>query len=288
MAFLASHRTFAVKSELDIFATKPTQNSIESGQYIELRPLSILDRNSPIEFFLAESDNYIDLSRTQLYLRVKITKEDGTALEAADAVSPINNFHGSLFEHVSVELNNKVITPPSNLYAYRCIIEKLLNYGTDASKSHLSSGLFTADDYSNMKNVGSSGFVERKSFMKDGVVELMDFLHTDICSQEKFLLNGVSVRVKLYRTKPSFALMTGNDDEANYKIDIEEAILLIRKVVVNPSIALAHQKVLGRANCKLNINRIELKSLTLAKDTQTKAISNIYLGKLKEKNNFET
>lgn len=31
MAFISSHRSMTTKTELDIFATPPTQNSVESG-----------------------------------------------------------------------------------------------------------------------------------------------------------------------------------------------------------------------------------------------------------------
>src|SRR5690349_8376022 len=177
MAFVNSHNAFSLKSELDLFTTKPVQNCVESGYFTELRPVSIIDSESPIEFYLAGSDEYIDIAHTKLNLRVKITKEDGTPLGETSTVSPINNFLSSLFEHLAVELNGKTITPPSNSYHYRSYIEMLLNYSSEAKKTHIQSNLFYQDQAGAMDDVNSSGFVARKKFISKGVFELSGHLH---------------------------------------------------------------------------------------------------------------
>lgn len=123
MAFINAHKTFAIKTECDLFSIKPTQNSVENGFFQESRPVSVLESDAPIEFFICATDDYIDLSHTQIQLRVKVLREDGSKLKPDDSVSICNNFLDSLFEHVSIELNNKTITPPSNSYHYRSYIE---------------------------------------------------------------------------------------------------------------------------------------------------------------------
>lgn len=120
MAFINSHTSMVLKSELDMFNSKPTQMAVESGFYQEYRPISVLDSDGPLEFFISGSEDYIDLSHTQLLLRVKIVKEaDGSVVGADENVAPINNFLHSLFEHLAIELNGKTITTPSNSYHYR-------------------------------------------------------------------------------------------------------------------------------------------------------------------------
>lgn len=147
MAFVANRQSLAVKSELDLFVVKPVQTSIEAGYYHEARPVSILDDGSgPIEFVITPSDEYIDLSRTQIELKVKVATSADAELGAAHTVVPVNCFLASLFDHVSLELNGKTITPPSNKYCYRAYIEKLLNYSTEAKNTHLASSLFVQDE----------------------------------------------------------------------------------------------------------------------------------------------
>lgn len=278
MAFISSHKSFAVKSELDLFDTKPTQMSVESGFFQEHRPISVLDSDAPLEFVVSGTDDYIDLSHTQIQLRVKIVKEDGSALTDEDNVAPVNNFLHSIFDHVGIELNNKTITTPSNSYHYRSYIETLLNYTEEAKKTHLSSSLFVKDEAGKMDDVKSSGFTERKSYMRNGVIELSGYIHSELMSQDKYLINGVSMRLKFYRSKPEFALMTSEDDGKSYKIDILEAILLVRKATINPSVLIAHARALSRANVKMPINRVDIKVISIPTDMQTKLLDNVYIG----------
>ncbi|KAJ8036271.1 hypothetical protein HOLleu_20193 [Holothuria leucospilota] len=80
------------KSELDLFTIPLTQTSIERGDWKEYRSLPSINAGGPIEFYVFGSgEEYIDLGQTQLYVRAKITKKDGSALEE-NAVGPINLF----------------------------------------------------------------------------------------------------------------------------------------------------------------------------------------------------
>lgn len=278
MAHINSHKLFALKSELDLFTTKQSQNCVETGYFHECRPVSILDSDSPIEFYLSESDDYIDPAHTKINLRIKILNEDGTPLARDSKVVPVNNFLCSLFEHLSIELNGKCITPPSNSYHYRSYIETLLNYSVEAKNTHLTSSLFYHDESGKMNDVAGSGFVARKNYIKDGAFELSSHIHTELTSQEKYLINNVSIRFKFYRSKSSFALMTTPDDNKNYRIDITDAVLLVRKVKINPSVVFAHEKTLLKSNIKMPINRIDLKTISIAAGIQTKSCDNVFIG----------
>lgn len=278
---MSNHQSIAVKTELDLFNVKPTQTSIESGYYHECRPVSVLDGNSgPIEFVISPSDDYIDLSRMQIEVKVKITTEDGAALGAAHTVAPVNCFLSSLFEHVTVEINGKTITPPSNLYPYRSYLEKLINYSKDAKSTHLTSALFVQDEAGNMDSVEGSGFVKRKAFMKNGVIQMSDFIHTELCGQNKFLINGVGMRIKFYPSKNSFSLMKTSADQVNYKITFLEAVLVVRKARINPSVMIAHERALTKSNVKMPINRVDVKAITIPSHIQSKSLDNVYIGSM--------
>lgn len=280
MAFISNHRSVAVKSELDLFTVKPTQTSVESGFYQEYRTIAIIDSDAPLEFQVPPSDDYIDLSHTQIELKVKITTENGDELTAAHTVAPVNSFLTSLFEHVSIDLNNKTVTPPSNLYHYRSMIETVLNYTKEAKSTHLSSSLYVDDESGKMDEADSAGFVARKAFMKNGVLELSGYIHSELMAQDKYLLNGVGMRFKFYRSKPEFCLIKKADDAVKYKINIQEAVLLVRRVKINPSVAIAHERALGNANVKIPINRVDVKALTVPAALQSKTIDNIFIGNM--------
>lgn len=279
MAYINSHRSAALKSELDLFAVPPTQNSVEDGSMHCYRPMAALSDTSPIEFIISgHGDEYIDLAHTALHLLVKIVPEKQREGASAAVIAPVNNWMHSIFSQVDVYLNQKCVTPPSNHYNYRAYIENLLNYGSDAKNSHLRTVLWDKDtDSFDSVDSTNKGFVSRYNATKDQkVVELYGNLHCDIFNQDKFLLNGVEVGVRLIKASNAFHLM----GSAAGNIEILDANLFVRKVKINPSILVAHARALSIATAKYPITRVDIKSITISKDVQSKSIDNLYLGQL--------
>ncbi|XP_063972043.1 uncharacterized protein F54H12.2-like [Diachasmimorpha longicaudata] len=195
-------------------------------------------------------EEYIDLAHIMIKVRARILKPDGSAV-LEDSVGPVNNFLHSMFNQVDVYFNQKVVTPPNNLYAYRAYIETLLNYGTDAKSSHLGMSLWATDSYGAMDSTAvaagdarnNNRLAARQAFTKDGkAFDLLGHLHCDVFNQDKFLMNGVELRVRLIRAKDDFCLM--DDSALNYKLRIVEASLIVRRVKLSPGILIAHAKTL--------------------------------------------
>jgi len=68
---------------LDLFSVPPTQTSVKNGTWVEYHPLTRVGDGSPIEFDISGTgEDYIDLANTMLYVQAKITKQDGTNLDA--------------------------------------------------------------------------------------------------------------------------------------------------------------------------------------------------------------
>ena len=98
MAFVHHESQECTKSELDLFTIPATQTSITKGQWIEYHPLSNITDSGPIEFSVSGSgEEYLDLARTLLFLKAKITKANGTALDLNEQVGPVNLFLHALF-----------------------------------------------------------------------------------------------------------------------------------------------------------------------------------------------
>lgn len=112
--------------------------------------MSAISSNGPIEFNIPSSnEEYTSLAETQLFIRVNIIKLNAenkpVDLEADEPVGPVNLFLHSLFSQVDVYLNDRLITPSTNTYAYESIIQTLLSYGSDAKHTQLTSALFYPD-----------------------------------------------------------------------------------------------------------------------------------------------
>lgn len=282
MSFLHPHTCECVKSELDVFSVPPTQTSIENGQWIPYKPISALTDSSPIQFSVpAQGSEYIDLSHTKLYLKASVTKEDGKPLTETDHAGPVNNFLHSLFSQVDVYLGQKLISPANNTYPYRSYIESVLMYGPAAKTSHLTMSLWYDDLPGKMDDTTgteNTGLKKRKQFTDlSKEVELLGHLHADIFNQEKFLINGVELGVKLVRSQDKFSLMS---ESLSVKVNIIEATLLIRRVKINPSVLIAHNKALEHGNAKYPITRTDVKLFTIPSQVQGKTLDNVYLGQL--------
>ena len=280
MSFVHSHSHDCTKSEIDLFALPPTQTHIEYGQWVVYKPISSLADEAPIEFVIpGQGDEYIDLSHTLLNIKAKILKNDGTVMVAADdeAIGPINNWMHSLFSQIDVYLNQKIVSSASNNYPYRAYFENLLSYGPAAKNSHLTTVMWYKDTPGNMGLENNEGLEKRREFTKRSkIVDMIGHVHSDIFNQEKFLLNGVELKLRLVRSRDTFSLM----GVEGYKIKITEANLLVRRVKVSPSVLISHAKGLEKHTAKYPITRADVKTNTISTGVRSASLDNVFNGQL--------
>ena len=274
-----------MKSELDLFAVPPTQTSIEEGGWIEHQPLTSLDSGGPIEFILpGTGDAYLDLANTYLHVRAKIVNGNGTDIGADTPVAPVNNWLHSLFSQVDVYLNDTLVTPSSNTHPFRSYVETLLSYGAEAKKTQLTSQLWYKDTAGHMEgttvNAGNLGLVERGRYLAESrVVDMMGRLHVDLFIQDKFLLNGVDVKIRLVRSKDAFSLMADGQNP-DYKVRIVEATLFARKAVLSPTVQMAHIKALAKGTAKYPLRPVDCKVYSIPQGAMSHTYENLFLGTL--------
>ncbi|KAK2193302.1 hypothetical protein NP493_16g12037 [Ridgeia piscesae] len=154
----------------------------------------------------------------------------------------------SLFSQVDVSLNGTLVTPSTNTYPYRAYIEILLSLGAEAKHSQLTCVLWYKDtaDHMDATDTANEVLQKRQDYtVGSRVVDMMGRLHVDLFFQDRYLLNGVDIKVRLVQSKDTFALMAGGSTPA-YKITIVEAALFARKAKLNPSVQMGHIKALDR------------------------------------------
>ena len=270
MAFIHEGSCECTKSELDLFSVPPTQTTIESGAFVEFRPISTLTDGAPIEFDVTSSgDDYIDFANSYLHVKAKTVRANGANLEAADTVGPVNNLLHSLFSQVDVSLNGTLITNSSNTYPYRSYLENLLSYGPAAKSSQLTSELFYKDEAGKMDKPNpleandadkNKGLAKRAAFTtRSREVGLVGRIH--VVFQNRYMLNEVNTKIKLTRSKDAFCLMAVGDQA--FKVKITSAAFLARKVKISPSVYLAHAKTLENGMAKYPIRRVVCKTFTV-------------------------
>ena len=242
---------FCSKAELELFSTPPVNVSMERGDFAIHRTLASLTDTSPLEFFVPGSpEEYVDLGRTRLYVKLKIVKLDGSNPDAAAKLSTANLLLHSLFTQVDCKLNQKLVSPSVNTYPYKAYLETLLAHGRESKTTWLESEMYhqdgpPSDSHDPTAGGANPGLVARRNRIKVGkTVELVGRPHVDIFQQDKYLLNGVDMSLKFIRSPSLFHLIS--DDASGFKAVIMDAALYVRKVKINPSISLEHHKTLDQ------------------------------------------
>ncbi|KAK6175844.1 hypothetical protein SNE40_014224 [Patella caerulea] len=272
-----------LSSGLDLFTAANTKVDIESGKWHEYHPISNLDSGAPLEFYLSGSgEEYLDLAQSFFTVRAKILNSDGTNIADDANVGPVNNFLHSLFSQIDLSLNGKRVSQPAAVNPYRCYLENLLSYGSDAQKSNLltcqfcldTPGHFESSDVSDAG--GNKGFKFRaKAFKGSKSVDMLGKLHLDLFSQNKYLLNGVDMRLRMVRSKDTFCPMAATD---TFKVVIEKASLCIRRLKLNPAVTVAHASALMKRNAIYPIRRVDVKSFTIPTGNRSLDKDNLFLG----------
>lgn len=287
MAFLHTHSCESLKSELELFTVPSTQVTIESSHWVHYKPIASLSDDCPIEFNIpGNTEEYIDLAHTMLYLKVSIKTDSKT--EGADAalqaqiknVGPVNNFMHSLFSQVDVSFNQKLVTPPCNGYGYRAYIENLLNYSSDAKNSHLQSVCWFNDTAGYMDDLkdGNSGLKARRNMLNGSKsIDMIGHLHCDVFNQNKFLLNGIDLKVRLIKARPAFTIM---DETGTFYVHFEEATLQIRRVKISPGVLIAHANTLSKTTAKYDLTRVDVKSVAISQGILSHSIDSVIIGQI--------
>jgi len=282
MAFIHEQSCECTKSELDLFSIPPTQTSMEQGSWVEYHPLTTVTDGSPIEFDISGTgEDYIDFSNTMLYVRAKVTQNNGDDLADDAAVGPVNLFLHSLFSQVDISLNGTLITASTNTYPYRALLETLLSYGEDAKKTQLTSALFYKDQAGRMDSVDfaaaavNGGLAKRRALVAGSrEFDMMGRLHADIFFQDRYIINEVGIKIKLVRSKDLFCLMGA------CKVKILHAAMFVRKVKLMPSVFLAHAKTLERGTAKYPIRRVVCKSFAVPQNYLDVSHEKLFSGQL--------
>lgn len=270
-------------SELALFDLPPTQVAVSDIHYQEIRPLSQISGDSPIEFLIngQNSQDYLDLKGTLLCVKLKVKKADGTALPKGEKVGPANLFLQSLFSSTEVTLQNKA-TITCNYNPYRAMIETLIGFGEDAKTSQLTSQLFIKDQKDKMAiadpSQGNIGLYERAKYIAESKnLDMVGPIFHDLFQMSRYLINECDLRLRLNRTKPEFSLLC-NESLPAYTVDIEDIFLLARKIRCNPAVIFGHSEILKSENAKYPFMKKEMRLQSIPKDSSSFHWDNLFQG----------
>lgn len=286
MAFLSEiNTTTAEPCELSLFSDPPNQVALQKIYFSETRPISSFDADdAPLEFAIPGSGNeYMDLRRSRLYLKAKITKSDGTALTNLEKTGIINLPLQSLFSQIDVYMNGKCVTQNANNYPWKAYLKVLLSNGTEASESHLQTQLYYPDrddmDDANPAAGKNTGLRTRYVFTQQSrTFDLEGPLYLDCFYLDKYLINGVDLQMRLFRSRPEFVMMS-TETSPSYKVTILDAVFKACKIRVDSAILLNHAETITKTPARYNYVKSDVKMTTISDQTSEFYWDDVWNGK---------
>ena len=279
----------AILTELNYFESSITQLSV-NGEYDRVYgPMQTMVPGSPIEFFVHGADGlYLDLYNSKLEIRVKITQADGVDLPNNANVGPVNDLLNTMFKSVEMELGGVVITDPTTRYAYRAVIENLINYNRLVSQTRLLAEGWKKDTAGHMNVTditgNNLGLRSRAAcFARSRGVTLIGRPHLDLFHQEKLIPSNIDLKLRFIPHKSSFLLKTaapGDHAQHNYRIILSNARLFIRTKEISMNLIMAQEKLLQTRNYSIRYDRILSKILTIPTGTTQIEFDSVFQGKL--------
>ena len=267
----------AVNSGLLLLDKLPTSHAIQHSGFTDYHPVTSLD-SGPIEFVVTgTNEEYIDLNDVHLRVLIRVTLSDGTAIDASKhQVAFINSALSSLFSDVTLILNDKQVEGSQQHYGYKSYILQLLQYPSSVKRTHLAITGWIDDEAGKLDDATNTGFVKRaKQLDGSPVIELFGPLNLDLFRQDRYLLSHTSMRIRLKRAPEAFVLQDPTGTH-KYKIEFKDALLQVRRALINPNIINAHAKGLLKNNAQYPVNHTDLKTYTIAKDVSTDIKENLF------------
>lgn len=288
MSFESTHEDAIIGTvpQLNLFEGPVIQSGVEKTMFVEYRPTSsITSQDAPIHFSLGgDSANYLDLKRSRLSAKLKLVKEDGSDLPKGDKIHcPINLILHTLFSQCEVKISGKTVSVSNNAYGYKAYLQTLLKTSASVKASHLQAQGYYTDSWGGDTEAAKEielniGAVQRSELFKESkVVDVEGPLLEDFFQTNRFLLNNTPVDIKLYRARPSFSVMS-EDDDPKIKVVIEDIIFKACYVKVHPGIITGHSAALQKGNALYPYTRVEMLSFNLISGSRQFNLDNIFNG----------
>ena len=262
--------------KLDLFGVPPTQTIIERDIVTEHRPIATIDPTSFIQFEIQTAiDEYIDLEKLILYMKVKLEKMKSVSTDAEwDNIAPTNYLLHSMIKQVDIFIGDKQITSNSPTYAYKAYFEAFLGFSRDQKKSHLTSALWYNDEDLKDDVIVKNQTKYLKNYRE---LDMMGRLHTDITFQGRSLLGGCKLTIRILLNDPKFYMISkGHKPE----LDIMEVSLFTHRSKVSRDLVEAHNLALDKATAKYPLTMSKVKAFTIHTGAYDACIDNIHSGQL--------
>ena len=252
-------------SSLCIFDQPAVQTDFITNTPTDYYPLTNVTAGGPFEFVIPGSaDEYIDVNDIQLYILAKVIKADGKNIDSAADKVGLNNLPiSTLFQDVSLTIEDKQIEGGQMCYPYLGYFNTVMQFTPAAQVSHMQALGWFKDESGSFDLENNRGFTRRSELIENSkTFELMGPLFLDFFRQSQYLISQTKMRIKLLPSKPEFALNAYGATK-DFKIQFEEVVLYVPRVKLNPSVINGHAVGLKKQNAIYPLLHTELTTFTI-------------------------
>lgn len=289
----------SISSATDFFSTPPVALTEEESYFMKIHPTSSIDNNAPLIYeFDVDDSHYADLNNCFHHAVFKLLKDNAAIAAPGDAqqpgdnhkVAPINYFGNTLFQNAELYLNGEMVETSNNLYPYKSFMQAFLSFDVETKNHQLALGGYYADtgdiDTDAIRTAmatdacDNKGLHKRYDLSKNSTpFSALSPLHLDFCTQNRYVQNRTSVKIRLTRVDPKFGLVA-NTATKNFTFTIQHAYLLVRMVKPRESLRLAVEQALASSKIKYPLKRCEMRFFTFAGNSNTLSEPTLYSGHL--------
>ena len=197
----------------------------------------------------ADSKIYINLNRVCLSLQVTLYKPNGTyRLIGSVNIIFANNTHDSLYSHVELFINEKLISSRNYNYYHSAFVETELSTDTTSKDTWARCQGYQYPADKNMNRENRAKIVAKNT--SEGKAPLIDFLEC-----ERLLLPGVTLHARFHRSPNICAMETltalnaanVKDLEKAPRVTIEKASLFVNKIVLSDAVKVSIERALSKS-----------------------------------------
>ncbi|KAH7711375.1 Protein F19G12.2 [Aphelenchoides avenae] len=254
----------AVHSALNIFGVPPTNVSVDHSQVREILPLNAIEETSTYEFRIFSDNQWLDLSKTYLYLQLQLQKYDNGVWVPLDVndqnVAPVQAIGNSFVRQLKMYVNSTEVYDSTALYPYISYLKNELNYSTDVKDTWLmASGYYREDK---IDDTDGKGFKSRVEVMGHGqICEFETRLDFDLANQGLYLLNNLDVLFTIYKNDDKFLVHNLSAvQNVPLRVKVHNIRLRVKSVDVQPSLNLSVMNMLEKTTAKYPMRRTEIRS----------------------------
>ena len=304
---MASRTEHYAYSGFDVFGAREVNEWIDKNYWEEILPtVTPPSADQVMEFIIPKTTKHmIDLGRTEFSftfhvaklnnekMRIKVT--DGVPVDADtnEYATPINLPFHTFWKQIEILAGDgdEIISKTNDQNAYQAYIETILETSAAEKQGWLKHYQMFHMDQNAMDQVNpfntdniNPGHNERWKIVRNGDdITVFGKLMNDICQQNRYILNGILLRIKIRPYPEAFRLVTSTNVANSAKIFLSKANLRLCKVVPKTSVLSGLSAGFDVSAAQYPIRKIDIRTREIPSGSLGPNFDNLFSGEIPSK-----